>query len=81
MIKEKTWQEFKNAGMLWFINTILHAFGWAIVCKASNGKITEVFPARVRFRGFSERDNTEGYIKITKYMKDNADDLLQEVQE
>lgn len=67
--------------MLWFINMILHTFGWAIVCEVNNDKITRVFPARVRFRGFSERDNTEGYIKITKYMKDNVDDLLQEAEE
>ena len=81
MIKEKSWQEFKNAGMLWFINTILHAFGWAIVYDMSDNKIVRVFPARVRFRGFSERDNTEGYIKITKYMKDNVKDLLPEAEE
>ena len=31
MVKKKTWQEFRKTGLLWFMNTILHAFGWAIV--------------------------------------------------
>lgn len=27
MVKKKTWQEFRKTGLLWFMNTILHAFG------------------------------------------------------
>lgn len=81
MIDEKSWEEFRNSGMLWFINVILHTFGWAIVYDTSDDKIVRVFPARVRFRGFSERTNTEGYIKLSKYMADNAKDLLEEAQE
>ena len=80
MIKEKSWQEFKDTGMLWFINMILHTFGWAIVYEMNNDKITRVYPARVQFRGFSEHCNAEGYIKIAKYMKDNAEDLLNEAE-
>lgn len=81
MINEKSWEEFRNSGMLWFINVILHTFGWAIVYDTSDDKIVRVFPARVRFRGFSERTNTEGYIKLSKYMADNAKDLLEEAKE
>lgn len=81
MINEKSWEEFRNSGMLWFINVILHAFGWAIVYEIEDDKTTRVFPARVRFRGFSERTNTEGYIKLSKYMADNAKDLLEEAKE
>ena len=31
MVDRKTWKEFRESGLLWFINTILHMFGWAIV--------------------------------------------------
>ena len=40
MVKKKTWQEFRKTGLLWFINTILHAFGWAIVVEVEKGEIT-----------------------------------------
>lgn len=30
MVVEKSWDEFRNSGLLWWINMILHTFGWAI---------------------------------------------------
>lgn len=33
---EKTWEDFRESGLLWFINTILHVFGWAIVVFKNN---------------------------------------------
>lgn len=75
-IEEKSWEEFKNCGLLWFINTILHLFGWAIVFEYENKDVVRVFPARVKFRGFSEDINTEQYKKLTKYMYNNSKDLL-----
>lgn len=48
MVKKKTWQEFRKTGLLWFMNTILHAFGWAIVVEVERGEITGAYPARVR---------------------------------
>ena len=81
MIKKKTWEEFKNTGLLWFINTILHAFGWAIVLECDNNKVITAFPARVRFRGFSQQANDKSYLKLTEYMANNSNDLLKEVEE
>lgn len=78
MIERKTWEEFRNSKLLWFMNTILHTFGWAIVIDVDNGKIVDVYPARVKFRGFSEEINTDGYIGLSKYMKDNCEELLKE---
>lgn len=81
---KKTWEEFRATGLLWFINTILHMFGWAIVInKIETEGITEtidVYPARVEFRGFSESSNTKGYINVTKYLKENIDTLLEETE-
>ena len=78
MVNKKTWQEFKDAGMLWFANTILHAFGWSIVCEMENGEVINAYPARVAFRGFAEHINSDGYIKLSRYMRDNANTLLEE---
>ena len=69
MIKEKSWREFRESGLLWWVNMLLHTVGWSIVCKVDKtGEITRVYPGRVRFRGFSEDENTEGYKKISKLM-------------
>lgn len=79
---KKTWQEFRETGLLWWINTTLHMFGWAIVVEVEdNGEITDAYPARVKFRGFNEDNNTLGYQKVTQYIKDNVDDLLKETLE
>lgn len=78
MINKKSWEEFKECGILWWINMILHTMGWAIVYELDEEGNIEVYPARVRFRGFEEKSNTNGYIKISKYMKENADELLEE---
>lgn len=81
MTQRKSWEEFKKNGLLWWINQLLHLFGWAIVLKIENDKVVDAYPARVKFRGFSEKDNTEGYIKVSQYMKDNAEDLFNESKE
>ena len=39
MVDKKTWREFRDSGFLWWINMILHTFGWAIVLQTDNGKI------------------------------------------
>lgn len=81
MVDKKTWKEFKDTGLLWFINNILHLFGWAICLEMDGGAVTEAYPARTKFRGFSEDCNSEGYKKVTQYMKDNAKILFLEAQE
>ena len=81
MVAKKTWKEFRESGFLWWINMILHTFGWAIVVDIDdNGEITDAYPARVKFRGFGEKNNTEGYIKLSQYMKENVSDLLEEAE-
>lgn len=82
MVVEKTWKEFRESGLLWWINTILHTFGWAIAVKVNDlEEIVGVYPARVRFRGFGEKQIEEGYVKISKFMVENAEDLLEEAKE
>lgn len=78
MVEKKTWNEFRDSGFLWWINMILHTFGWAICVDVDEEGIVDVYPARVKYRGFSEKINTDGYINVSKYMKENVDELLEE---
>ena len=78
MVNEKEWKEFRESGLLWFINQTLHVFGWAIVVEVLNDEIVRAYPARVKFRGFSEESSTKGYQNVSKYLQQNIDDSLQE---
>lgn len=81
MIERKTWVEFKECKLLWWTNRILHTFGWAIVFEELDGKIIDVFPARVKFRGFNEESETNGFIGLTQYLKDTVNDLVLDTKE
>lgn len=78
---KKNWSEFRRSGLLWFINTILHLFGWSIVIEMEFGEIVTAYPQRVNFRGFKEEDNTKGYKRLTEYMKDNATTWYNNIKE
>ena len=74
MIQKKTWSEFKESGLLWWINRMLHLFGWAIVIEMdANGEINEVYPSHCSFRGFSDDVEDRGFKNLTKHMSDNLD--------
>lgn len=80
MIERKTWAEFKDAKLLWWVNRKLHLFGWAIVLEIGpDGKIADAYPARVKFRGFTEQVETEGFAGLTNHLKINVGQLLSEV--
>ena len=81
MVTRKSWEEFRQNGLLWFTNLILHMFGWSIVVKKDNNIIVDVYPARVKYRGFSEKTNTEGYKKVSKYLQENINELVKESEE
>ena len=82
MVNEKSWKEFRESGLLWWINMLLHTFGWAIAFNVEdNGDITDVYPARVKFRGFDNENNTDGYIKVSEYLSQNIESLVRESKE
>lgn len=68
--------------MLWVANRILHIFGWAIVLENdADGSWINAYPARTKFRGFSNNIETENFIAVSQFMKENAPTLLKEAQE
>lgn len=83
MVTKKTWQDFRDTGLFMFVNTILHAFGWALVVEVDkdSGQATDCYPARVKFRGFAESDQEEMHKKIGNYLADNSAELAKEASE
>lgn len=82
MITPKSWDDFRKTGLVVFINSILHAFGWAIVFEVDeSGNVKNCYPARVKFRGFGEHDTEESHKQIATYLKENAEELNKEVND
>lgn len=79
----KTWDDFRAAGLLFFINAILHAFGWAIVVEVDTDTklVTNCYPARVRYRGWDEKSQEEEHAKIAAYLAENAPNFPQEIKD
>ena len=77
MMEKKTWDEFAKSGLLWWINRTLHIFGWAIVFQSDG----IVYPARVKYRGFCEVEEENGFQFLTKYLRDTSPELYKEINE
>lgn len=77
-IDSKTWKEFQDSGMLWFVNRIIHVFGWSIVLVFNEEQFVGCYPARVSFRGFNADSEEKGYKKVSTFMQSEADTLYAE---
>lgn len=70
-----------------FINTILHAFGWAICVEVERyeelgetAPVIRCYPARVKFRGFSEKDQDQMHARIADYLEQAAPNFKEEIK-
>jgi len=78
----KTWREFSDTGLLWWVNRILHLFGWAIVFQVeADGIVSDVYPARVKYRGFVGETEQEKFKILSAYLKSNIEEIDKETQE
>lgn len=85
MFEKKNWNEFRDSGLLWWINSQLHLFGYVIAIEGDYNKeqdtfdtIRNVYPARVSYRGFSKNLNTLGYRKVSEYLQSTIEQLKEE---
>lgn len=82
MSKRISWGELRESGILWWINRSLHLFGLAIVVEINKeGNITEAYPVRCKYRGFSRDCEEDGFKKVTNYLQGNIVDLSDEVKD
>lgn len=78
----KQWNELRNSGLLWWINRQLHLFGWTIVYEFDDeGKLEDVYPSKVSYRGFHREAEEKGFANLTKHLADNAPELLKAFEE
>ena len=75
-----TWDEFREAGLLWFVNRQLHVFGVALVATIDDaGNAEHVGPVRADFRGFTPDREALGYQRLTAFMAAELPRLTKEV--
>lgn len=79
--EKKTWKELRESGLLLFVNTFLHIFGWVIVVEMDDDGNESVYPARTSWRGFPEDSMTCAYQKLTKSMQEDLPQLLEDTKE
>ena len=80
MVNKKSWDEFRETGLTLIINQILHIFGWAIAYEIEDGKVVNCYPVRTKFRGFEGDSVSKAYINVSRWIKDNAEELLKEAE-
>ena len=82
MLKKMSWDEFRGTGLLFFVNQILHAFGWAITVEmGEDGKVIGAYPARTKFRGFGQDSIERGYKNIAAFLRMEAETLYGEAHD
>lgn len=76
-VDKRKWEEFRDSKLLWWINRSLHLFGWAIVLdEEDDGTISAAYPAKVKYRGFSESTEDEGFEILSNYLDSSMDEIL-----
>jgi len=78
--RRHSWDQFREAGMLWAINRVLHIFGWAIVVSTDDetGETLGAFPVRTEWRGFPPDREELGYRRTSNWMKRAGPALAEE---
>lgn len=77
-------KKFQDSGLLWWVNRMLHLFGWSIIYYYENDDDslpTTIYPQRTKWRGFEPEIDDNGFKNLTKYLKDNAADLEKDLED
>ena len=78
-IEARTWNEFREAGMLYAANKVLHMFGWCLIFATDElSGCRYCYPARTRYRGFAPEPDRAGTQRLNQWMRGAAESLVKE---
>lgn len=72
--QKKVAEEFRESKWLWWINRILHTFGWVIVYHYDDitNELQYISVAKnIEFRGFGSESDDIGYEYVGKWLENN----------
>lgn len=78
MVERISWDEFRETGLLLFVNSFLHIFGLSIVVEIQDGAVVNAYPARCRFRGFDTGTVEKAHGQLAEYIWLNAVEFTQD---
>jgi hypothetical protein len=52
--------------------------GQSVYVVEEDGSVSDVYPARVKFRGFDRQAEEEGFVGLTRYLKEVVHELEEE---
>lgn len=66
----RNWSEFRESKMLWFVNKILHSFGWVIVVEVDTDthELIKVYPKRAGYTCFPPEVNERNTPIFQKFL-------------
>ena len=70
---KEQWQLFRDAGLLWFVNNLLHIFGWCIFILEDGSAVPEQISS---FTGFPRESELRNKRKMAVDMRENAQNLI-----
>ena len=74
-----TWEAFRKAGMLWFVNRILHVFGWALAIQEVDNELVKIYPVRTNVLGFDEAiDEKHRKRVLSSIINDDITNIIKE---
>lgn len=80
-VDRRSWREFQESGLLWWVNRSLHLFGWAIAMEVrDDGEPVAVYPVRISCRGFDASAEADGFRRLTDHMAAESLELAREVR-
>jgi hypothetical protein len=64
------WKAFQEAGLLWWVNRMLHLFGWVInmAVNSETGDVHRVWVDRCEYTGFSRESEERGFERLKRHM-------------
>ncbi len=82
MLERRSWKEFMDTKLLWWVNRTLHLFGWTIILVyEQDGTVSDAYPARTSNRGFDEATEAEGFVTLSQYLANNMKKINIEISE
>lgn len=78
-IEARTWNEFRESGMVYAANKVLHMFGWCLVFATDEQSgLQYCYPARTLYRSFALESECAGTQRLNQWMRDAAESLAKE---
>ena len=69
MKHKEAWLKFKNCGLLWLVNGLLHHMGYVIGFEYEDDELVGVYPVQSKYTGFTEQVERNGRLDLGEHLE------------